>query len=70
MKIKIFLLSVSLLLLLAGCDAQKEYVQRRNLMMPKKSDLPRNSKYSGSKTTKTYKVRKNKQKKRKKSLGY
>jgi hypothetical protein len=30
---------------LTGCNATKEMQQRRNLMMPHKSDLPMNSKY-------------------------
>jgi hypothetical protein len=47
-----------------GCSAEKQVAQRRNLMMPEKTDLPRNSKYSGSKKKKTYKPSKNKQKKR------
>jgi hypothetical protein len=40
--------------------------QRRNLMMPEKSDLPRNSgKYAGTKKKKTYKPKKKKKKTKK-----
>ena len=55
-----------LLPLLGGCDAEKQATQRRNLMIPQKSELPRNSKYSGSKKKKTYKPKKAKNKKSKK----
>lgn len=40
---------------LAGCSAEKHTAARRNLMMPEKSDLPRNSKYKEAKKKKTYK---------------
>ena len=70
MKIKVILLSFVVLLIFGSCDAEKEAAQRRNLMMPKKSDLPRNSKYAGSKEKKTYKVKKHKTKKKKKNFGY
>ena len=70
MKLKVFFLSLCVLLILGSCDAEKEAAQRRNLMMPKKSDLPRNSKYSGSKDRKTYNVKKHKTKKRKKNFSY
>ncbi|MBN1599312.1 MAG: hypothetical protein JW894_13545 [Bacteroidales bacterium] len=49
-----------------GCSSsEKAATQRRNLMMPEKTDLPRNSKYVESKKKKTYKPKKhNKRKKR------
>ena len=51
---------------LSGCSsAEKSMTQRRNLMMPEKSDLPRNSKYSEPKKKKTYKPKKHKKKKAK-----
>jgi len=46
--------------------AEKASNQRRNLMMPEKTDLPRNSHYNGSKKKKTYKPKKHKKKKAKK----
>ena len=47
-------------------SAEKASNQRRNLMMPEKTDLPRNSHYSGTKKKKTYKPKKHKKKKPKK----
>lgn len=52
---------------MSGCSsAEKSMTQRRNLMMPQKSDLPRNSKYKEPKKKKTYKSKKHKKKKNKK----
>ncbi|MBA7539294.1 hypothetical protein ES705_31573 [subsurface metagenome] len=45
---------------LSGCSSGKEVSQRRNLMMPQKSELPRNSKYTPAKKKKTYQPRKHK----------
>ena len=54
---------------LFGCSsAEKAANQRRNLMMPEKSDLPRNSKYKAPKKKKTYKRKK--KKRRSKRLTY
>ena len=50
---------------LSCSSAEKASSQRRNLMMPEKSDLPRNSKYRAPKKRKTYKPKKRKNKKRK-----
>ena len=47
-----------------GCNAQKDMTQRRNLMIPQKDELPRNSKYRGVKKRKTYKPKKKKNKRR------
>lgn len=38
--------------------------ERRNLMIPQKDELPRNSKYTGVKKRKTYKSNKKKHKRR------
>ncbi len=51
---------------LTGCSsAEKSAIQRQNLMMPEKSDLPRNSKYKPPKKRKTYKPKKHKKKSKK-----
>ena len=50
---------------LSSCSSSKEAAQRRNLMMPEKTDLPRNSKYQGTKKKKTYKPKKKKKKPKK-----
>ena len=53
---------------LTGCSsAEKSMTERQNFMMPKKSDLKKNSKYKEPKKKKTYKP-KQKKKKKKKSL--
>ena len=41
-----------------GCSAPKEAQERRNLMIPKKDELPRNRKYTMVEKRKTYKVNK------------
>ena len=53
--------------ILLGCNTYKDAQQRQNLMMPKKSELPRNSgKYNEVKKKKTYKPSKPKKQKSKK----
>ncbi len=52
---------------MVGCSAEKEMSQRRNLMMPKKDELPRNSKYRGVKKRRTYKTNKKKHKRRRRA---
>jgi hypothetical protein len=54
------------MLILYGCNSYKDATARRNLMMPNKVDLPRNSKYVESKKKKTYKVTKHRKIKAKK----
>ncbi|MFO7657373.1 MAG: hypothetical protein R6W78_09915 [Bacteroidales bacterium] len=41
-----------------GCSSSKEVAERRNLMMPKKDELPRNKKYRMVEKRKTNKVNK------------
>ena len=70
MKVKTFsyFLSTFVILLfftLSGCNATKEMQQRRNLMMPQKSDLPVNSKYRQPTKRKKNKVKVKKWKPRK-----
>jgi hypothetical protein len=63
MKVSKCLFFLALLIIFSGfsgCSSEKETAQRRNLMMPQKDELPRNSKYSGVKKRKTYKPKKNK----------
>jgi hypothetical protein len=47
----------SLLIAFTGCSSQKDVSERRNFMMPKKSEMPKNSRYkepAKRKTNKTY----------------
>jgi hypothetical protein len=62
MKIKYFIIIFSIGLI-TGCSSGKDTAQRRNLMIPEKHELPRNSKYSGTKKKKTYSVKKQKKRK-------
>ncbi|HBH48653.1 MAG TPA: hypothetical protein DDX98_08430 [Bacteroidales bacterium] len=65
MKLAKYLLGLWILILfLPACSsAEKAAHERRNLMMPKKSELKRNQKYKPTK--KAYKAPKQKKKKRK-----
>jgi hypothetical protein len=54
LNIKRLLIKALILLILTGCSGYKDMVERRNLMMPKKSELPRNKKYTEAKKRKTY----------------
>lgn len=67
MKIRHLLILLIFLLVIpafGSCSsAEKAAVQRRNLMMPEKSDLPRNSKYRAPGKRKTYKPKKKKKRK-------
>jgi len=66
-RLTLFLLGISLAGTgLAGCNAEKEATERRNLMIPKKSEMMRNSRYKEVEKRKTNKVKK--QKRKKKSL--
>jgi hypothetical protein len=65
MKLRAILFIFSFLIVF-GCSSQKDMNQRRNLMIPQKDELPRNSKYSSSKKKKTYHPVKKKNKKPKK----
>lgn len=49
---------------ITGCNAEKEVLERKNLMMPKKSEMARNSRYREVEKRKTNKVRLNKSKKK------
>lgn len=55
MKIKLIAWAFSILIVL-GCGAQKDVNQRRNLMIPQKDELPRNTKYKSVKKTTNKKV--------------
>jgi len=64
----IFIIIISISL--NNCNAQKEAAQRRNLMLPKKDELPKNyKKYDLKETRKSYKVKKGKVKKTKKKIA-
>jgi hypothetical protein len=64
---KLLLFSLAILILLTGvlaCNAEKEATERRNLMMPKKSEMQRNDRYKEVGKRKTNKVKLNKSKKK------
>jgi hypothetical protein len=67
MKPAKYLLALWILFLgLSACSsAEKAANERRNLMMPEKSEIKRNSKYKPAKSKKTYKTTKKKNKKNK-----
>jgi hypothetical protein len=54
LNIKLLFLEALILIFLAGCSGYKDMVERRNLMMPKQSELPRNRKFREAKKKKTY----------------
>ena len=71
MKTKTFsyLLSIFVIVVfftMSSCNATKEMNQRRNLMMPQKSDLPVNSKYKEPTKRRKNKVKVKKLKKHRK----
>jgi hypothetical protein len=62
---RLMVYALSLLIFLSGiiaCDAEKEVTERRNLMMPKKSELPRNSRYKENDNRKTNKTKQKRKK--------
>lgn len=70
MKIKVFnirlLIAKALILFIfLGCSGYKDMQERRNYMIPKKSELPRNRKYKEAKKKRTYakKLKKSRRKK-------
>jgi hypothetical protein len=66
-KICFYLLLGMLLNAFTGCSAEKETAERRNLMMPKKSEQPRNSShFKEPAKKKTYKAKAKKRKRAKK----
>lgn len=60
----IFLFIVLMMVPAAGCGGPKEAQQRRNLMIPKKDELPRNKKYNMVEKRKTNKIPKKPKKRR------
>ena len=65
LSIKILVLKALIFLILTACCSYKDMQERRNLMIPKKSELPRNRKYKEAKKKKTY-AKKIKRQRRKK----
>jgi hypothetical protein len=64
---KLLLFLSTILILLSGviaCNAEKEATERKNLMMPKQSEMARNSRYKEVEKRKTNKVRLNKSKRK------
>jgi hypothetical protein len=57
-------LIMMLMLLVTGCGGPKDAQERRNLMIPKKDELPRNKRYKMVEKRKTYKVNKKNKKKK------
>ena len=47
-----------------GCGAEKDAAERRNYMIPKKSEMARNSRYKEVEKRKTNKVKHNKSKRK------
>ncbi len=64
-KIFFYLFITLFICIISGCDAQKEMAERRNLMMPKRSELPKNSLYKEPAKKKTYKTKTKKPRKTK-----
>ncbi len=62
-RMLVFLIMV-LMVLVTGCGGAKDAQERRNLMIPKKDELPRNKKYNMVEKRKTYKVNKKYKKKK------
>ncbi|MBP1669408.1 MAG: hypothetical protein H6Q21_1774 [Bacteroidetes bacterium] len=65
-KIFLYMLLGLFLHSFTGCGAEKEVNERRNYMMPKTSELPRNSLYKESSKKKTHKSKAKKKRKTKK----
>jgi len=58
----IWVISATILWATVSCSSQKDVTERKNLMMPKKSEMSRNSRYKEVEKRKTYKVGKGKKK--------
>jgi len=54
LNIKLLILQALILLIFIGCSGYKDMQERKNFMIPKKSELPRNRKYKEAKKKKTY----------------
>lgn len=52
------------LIIVAGCSSEKDATERRNFMIPKKSEMVRNSRYKEVEKRKTNKVKLNKSKRK------
>lgn len=73
MRLRNFIPLMLLFFLFLACDAEKEAIQRRSLLMPKSTDLPRNSKfveYDHSKRNKKMAKKMKRYKKRNKKHKY
>lgn len=58
------LVTIILMSSVMACGTEKEYLERKNLMMPKKSEMMRNSRYKEVEKRKTYKPKSTKSKKK------
>ena len=66
MKRKIIYLLLCVIIAGTSCSASKDAQERRNLMIPKKDELPKNKKYTATSKRKTYAIKGQKKKKRNK----
>ena len=60
--INYFLVVIIFLTGIMACNAEKDVAERRSLMIPKKSELPKNSRYKEQERKKTYKAKPKKKK--------
>ena len=65
LNVKLLVLKALIILILTACSGYKDMQERKNYMIPKKSELPRNRKYKEAKKKKTY-AKKIKRQRRKK----
>jgi hypothetical protein len=55
---------IFMIMFTVGCGAEKDAAERRNYMIPKKSEMARNSRYKEVEKRKTNKVKHNKSKRK------
>jgi hypothetical protein len=65
LNIKLIMVKALILIIFLGCSSYKDVQGRRNYMIPKKSELPRNRKYKEAKKKKTYAKKLKKRRKKK-----
>jgi hypothetical protein len=65
LNIKLLMIKALILIIFLGCSSYKDMQERRNYMIPKKSELPRNRKYKEAKKKKTYAKKLKKRRKKK-----
>ena len=65
LNVKILVLKALIFFILTACSGFKDMQERKNYMIPKKAELPRNRKYKGAKRKKTYAKKVKRQRRRK-----